>query len=43
MAYVAGYDYDVFISYAHVDNEPFLPGGKGWVTSLIDGCGNLWR
>ena len=41
MAYVAGYDYDVFISYAHVDNEPFLPGGKGWVTSLIDGLRKL--
>lgn len=41
MAYVANYEFDVFVSYAHVDNEPFLPGGKGWVTSLIDGLRKL--
>jgi len=29
--------YDIFVSYAHVDNEP-LPGvDKGWVTTLING------
>jgi predicted MPP superfamily phosphohydrolase len=29
--------HDIFISYAHVDNEP-LPGvDKGWVTTLING------
>lgn len=41
MAYVSGYDYDVFVSYAHVDNEPFLAGGKGWVTSLVEGLRKL--
>lgn len=39
MAYVPGYDHDVFISYAHVDNEETLfEGGKSirWVTILKD-------
>ena len=36
MAFVPGYDNDVFISYAHVDNEPIDYGGisTGWVTCL---------
>ena len=33
MAYVAGYEHDVFISYAHIDDEP-LGAEKGWVTTL---------
>jgi hypothetical protein len=33
MAYVTGYQHDVFISYSHLDNEP-LGSGKGWVTTL---------
>src|SRR5438874_9454503 len=32
MAYVAKCEYDAFISYAHVDNQPF--GGIKWVTTL---------
>jgi hypothetical protein len=33
--------HDIFVSYAHVDNEP-LPGvDKGWVTTLINGLKNL--
>jgi hypothetical protein len=33
--YVSRYQYDVFVSYAHVDNQP-LPGtGEGWVTEFI--------
>jgi hypothetical protein len=36
MAYVQGYEHDVFVSYAHVDNEQ-LPGmSSGWVTALIE-------
>jgi hypothetical protein len=27
-----GFERDVFISYAHIDNEPFAPEQKGWVT-----------
>jgi hypothetical protein len=37
MAFVPGYDNDIFVSYAHVDNEP-LPGAeKGWVSTLMSG------
>lgn len=35
--YVQEYDHDIFVSYAHVDDEPFRRGEKGWVTTLIDG------
>lgn len=33
MAEAKGYDHDIFISYAHVDNPP-LAGSQGWVTSF---------
>ena len=37
MTYVPGYAHDIFVSYAHVDNE-LLPGtDQGWVTTLV-GC-----
>ena len=35
MAETAGYDYDIFISYAHDDNS-VLSGDKGWVTQFHD-------
>jgi hypothetical protein len=36
MAYVVGYKHDVFVSYAHVDDQP-LPGAMdGWVCTLVD-------
>lgn len=35
--YVGDYDHDIFVSYAHVDDEPFRHGENGWVTTLIDG------
>jgi hypothetical protein len=31
MAYIPQYDYDVFISYAHTDNDPIPPAERGWV------------
>ncbi len=34
MAYVSGYEHDVFISYAHVDNEPLGDTDLGWVSLL---------
>jgi hypothetical protein len=35
--YLPQYQHDLFVSYAHVDNEP-LPGAEmGWVTNLIHG------
>jgi hypothetical protein len=37
MAFVPEFKNDVFVSYAHVDDEP-MPGAKeGWVTTLIKG------
>ena len=35
MSEAPGYDYDIFISYAHVDNEPILAAQQGWVDALI--------
>jgi len=39
MASVSGYDQDIFISYAHVDDEPFDAAGPdkslGWVAALV--------
>jgi len=34
MAYVPGFDHDIFISYAHVDNAPLEEEEDGWVTKL---------
>jgi hypothetical protein len=31
MAYLSSFDYDLFISYAHVDNQTAGGGGRGWV------------
>jgi hypothetical protein len=39
--YVPNYKHDIFVSYAHVDNQP-LPNIKhGWVTTLITSLKNL--
>lgn len=35
MAIVPGYKHDVFVSYAHVDDEPVPGCAEGWVTSLV--------
>jgi hypothetical protein len=34
MAYVPGFDFDVFVSYAHASDQPALGRAKGWVTEL---------
>jgi TIR domain len=31
----AGFEYDLFVSYAHLDNVPWVPGGDGWVTTFV--------
>ncbi len=37
MAFVPGYSSDVFVSYAHVDDEPLGPEVEhGWVTTFVD-------
>ncbi len=35
MAYVPGYQHDVFVSYAHIDNEPLVGAAEGWVSTLV--------
>src|SRR6185503_2439432 len=30
----ANFEYDIFISYAHIDNQPLDQGLKGWVETL---------
>jgi len=35
MAYVPGYEYDFFVSYASVDNKPASPEDRGWVDALV--------
>jgi hypothetical protein len=35
MAYLPKYDHDIFVSYAHIDNEPESKGSEGWVDSLV--------
>lgn len=35
--YVPNYKNDIFISYSHVDNEPFPGADKGWVTTFVNG------
>jgi hypothetical protein len=36
MSYVPGYDYDFFVSYASVNNDPVASASRGWVTTLIN-------
>jgi len=35
MSFVPGYEHDVFISYASVDDHPPVNVAKGWVTTLV--------
>jgi len=34
MAFVPGFEHDLFISYAHRDDEPLEDGGRGWVSTF---------
>ena len=36
MSSTANFEYDIFISYAHIDNQPLDVGLKGWVETLHD-------
>jgi hypothetical protein len=36
MSYVPGYESDVFVSYAQVDDRPLPPATVGWVCTLVD-------
>jgi len=35
MSVIPGYDYDMFVSYSHLDNPEFAPGSRGWVETLV--------
>src|SRR5690242_6854365 len=35
MAYVRRYEFDIFVSYAHVDNTAIDPADHGWVDALV--------
>ncbi len=34
MSYLRGFEEDIFISYAHVDDEPLAEGQRGWISSF---------
>jgi hypothetical protein len=36
MSAISGYDHDIFLSYAHLDNVPKTPGLPGWVDSMAE-------
>ena len=36
MAYTPGYEFDIFVSYASVDDFNVIDDGKGWITELIE-------
>ncbi|MCP4264462.1 MAG: toll/interleukin-1 receptor domain-containing protein [Candidatus Brocadiaceae bacterium] len=41
MAFVPHYKNDIFISYAHVDNQPLPSVEEGWVTTFVKGLTTL--
>jgi hypothetical protein len=43
MTYLAGFDYDIFVSYAHVDNIAIEPADHGWVDALVRILGDALR
>jgi hypothetical protein len=43
MSFVPGYKNDVFISYAHIDNDPFISGKQGWVDNFEEMLHKLVR
>ncbi|WP_313951104.1 toll/interleukin-1 receptor domain-containing protein, partial [Accumulibacter sp.] len=35
MAFVPGCEHDIFVSYAHIDNEPLSGAQQGWVSTFV--------
>ncbi|HSD62064.1 MAG TPA: toll/interleukin-1 receptor domain-containing protein [Burkholderiales bacterium] len=35
MAFVPGCEHDVFVSYAHIDNEPLSGAPQGWISTFV--------
>jgi hypothetical protein len=36
MSFIPEFEHDIFISYAHIDNEPLTEGQKGWIDRFHD-------
>ena len=34
-AFIPGFKHDIFVSYAHIDDEPLAGSDEGWVTTLV--------
>jgi hypothetical protein len=43
MAFISAYKHDVFVSYAHVDDEPLVGAQRGWVTTLVNNLETVVR
>jgi hypothetical protein len=43
MAFVPSYNHDVFVSYAHIDDEPLVGAQRGWVTTLVNNLETVVR
>jgi hypothetical protein len=43
MAFLPVYKHDVFVSYAHIDDEPLYGAQRGWVTTLINNLETVVR
>src|SRR5688572_19762180 len=41
MGYIKGYDFDIFISYAHLDNQRLFDEEKGWIECFIANLNKL--
>ena len=41
MGLIAGYANDVFISYSHIDNQPFSERERGWVDNFHENLQNF--
>jgi hypothetical protein len=35
MAYLSKYEHDIFVSYAHDDDQPTKLSTVGWITTLV--------
>jgi hypothetical protein len=35
MSFVPNYDFDMFVSYSHLDNQVFASGERGWVETFV--------
>ena len=43
MSVVSGFQYDLFISYAHLDDTPWKKGQHGWVTEFVETLRDLLK